>query len=61
MYSTYDQYQEQGGPLNEARYRVLAGRTPRASSTIERSIVQAPHRLKCSLAWASQSATGRDP
>ena len=24
MYSTYDQYQEQGGPLNEARYRVLA-------------------------------------
>ena len=24
MYSTYDQYQEQGGPLNEARYWVLA-------------------------------------
>lgn len=24
MYSTYDQYQEQGGPLNEARYRILA-------------------------------------
>lgn len=24
MYSTYDQYQEQGGHLNEARYRVVA-------------------------------------